>query len=285
MKLFPQLADMVGPTMPAWIWGLCLFLILLPILLILFIAFYSKKIRHQQIMSAMEKGLPLADFMPKPLTDKQIGIRNLSAGIGFLLIGLFLVGIWYYAIEAPNIPVISNWVPVVGAVIAGMGILFLCRGLLQMQSSDIRVPWYTKLAIGIGLLFIGLVLAVIWWYPIYIPNTGMPILDQKILIIAGVISGIGILFLCMGLYHRQSLGMSIPWFTKVAAGIGLWFIGLSLIIVWWMGKTLIGMHSINQGVLIVAGVILGLGLMLLLTGILQKKSDKQKTEKNISNID
>ncbi|MBN1227737.1 MAG: hypothetical protein JXA79_12150, partial [Deltaproteobacteria bacterium] len=202
MKMSFLMVAMIDLQLPIWVTASCLFLMLLAILFILFIVFYTKMTKHKQIMSAMEKGIPVADFIAKPLSAREIAIRNLSAGVGFLVIGLLLVGLWYYAIEAPNIDIISNWIPMIGGVMAGVGVLFLYRGILQMHHCGPAIPWFTKLAAGIGLLFIALALIAVWCLP-YIIND-MNIWDQKILIVAGILSGLALMLMVMGILQKIS---------------------------------------------------------------------------------
>jgi hypothetical protein len=122
---------MIDPLMPMLMSALYLFLILLPFLLALLIVFYKKKYRHQQILAAMEKGLPIADLIEKPRNKEVNWVRSLSAGIGFLFVGLLLTAIWvwlYVTGEARTTAIVWLVIPV---LIAGLGLIFLFRGILQ----------------------------------------------------------------------------------------------------------------------------------------------------------
>jgi len=120
---------MVDP--PVAIGALYLFLVLLPLLLVLLFFFYKKKLQHQQILVAIEKGLPIADLIEKPRSKEVNWVRSLSAGIGFLFVGLMLTAIWvwlYMTGEARQAAIIWLIIPV---VIAGLGLIYLFRGILQ----------------------------------------------------------------------------------------------------------------------------------------------------------
>jgi hypothetical protein len=123
----------VDPMGPIYMGSIYLFLILLPFLLVLLIVFYKKKLQHQQILVAMEKGLPITDLIAKPQPrNREVNwVRSLSAGIGFLFVGLMLTAIWvwlYMTGEARQVAIIWLVIPV---VIAGLGLIYLFRGILQ----------------------------------------------------------------------------------------------------------------------------------------------------------
>ena len=121
----------IDPMGPMLLSALYLFLILLPFLLILLIVFYKKKYQHQQILVAMEKGLPITDLIEKPRNKEVNWVRSLSAGIGFLFVGLMLTAIWgwLYVTGEPRTKDIF-WL-VIPILISGWGLIFLTRGILQ----------------------------------------------------------------------------------------------------------------------------------------------------------
>ncbi|MBM4103787.1 MAG: hypothetical protein FJ263_07015 [Planctomycetes bacterium] len=123
----------VDPMGPIYMGSICLFLILLPFILVLFLAYYRNKYRHQQILAAMEKGLPITDLIARPqIRNREVNwVRSLSAGIGFLFVGLLLTAVWvwlYVTGEARDTAVVWLVIPI---VIAGLGLIYLFRGILQ----------------------------------------------------------------------------------------------------------------------------------------------------------
>jgi hypothetical protein len=122
---------MVDPMGPIYMGSIYLLLILLPVILILLLVFYKKKLQHQQILVAMEKGLPISDLIEKPRNKEVNWVRSLSAGIGFLFIGLLLTAIWgwlYVTGEPRTASIIWLVIPI---LISGWGLIFLTRGILQ----------------------------------------------------------------------------------------------------------------------------------------------------------
>jgi hypothetical protein len=69
----PDGEHVVDPFEPMMISALYLFLLLLPILLILLLFYYKKKCQHQQIMAAIDKGIPVTDLIARPTPrDREI---------------------------------------------------------------------------------------------------------------------------------------------------------------------------------------------------------------------
>jgi hypothetical protein len=121
----------VDPMGPMFMAAVYMFLILLPFVLVLLLGFYRSKHRHLQILAAMEKGLPISDLIAKPRNREVNWVRSLSAGIGFLFVGLLLTAIWvwlYVTGEPRSTAIIWLVIPV---LIAGLGLIFLFRGILQ----------------------------------------------------------------------------------------------------------------------------------------------------------
>jgi hypothetical protein len=123
----------IDPMGPMLLSALYLFLILLPFLLILLIVFYKKKYQHQQILVAMEKGLPITDLITKPQPrNREVNwVRSLSAGIGFLFVGLALAGYFVWTNAAPGVTPVESTFLILPIVIFGLGLIFLFRGILQ----------------------------------------------------------------------------------------------------------------------------------------------------------
>ena len=121
----------VDPMRPIWHEALILILVLLPVILILLFFFYKKKLQHQQIIAAMEKGLPVKDLLEVPNKKETGWIPNISAGIGLLFVAIALAIIYYplgvySGTQKIVLPVIA--IPI---VFAGLGITRLLRGLFQ----------------------------------------------------------------------------------------------------------------------------------------------------------
>jgi hypothetical protein len=156
MELFGVLANIVevtspdgehvvvDPFEPMMISALYLFLLLLPILLILLLIYYRKKYQHQQILMAMEKGIPVTDLIAKPVQrDREINwVRSLSAGIGFLFIGLTMAGLWLWTNKASGVTSFAPAFLIIPIVIGGAGLIYLFRGLLQKscEKRNIQTP-------------------------------------------------------------------------------------------------------------------------------------------------
>ena len=93
--------------------GVYLFLIMLPLLFLLALLFYRKKLQHQQILAAMEKGAPISELLARPqASDRAINwVRSLSLGVGFLFMGLALAGFWMWVRSAPDFDLTPIYVP------------------------------------------------------------------------------------------------------------------------------------------------------------------------------
>ncbi len=124
----------VDPLMPMLISAVYLFLVLLPILVILLFFFYRKKLQHQQILAAIEKGMPVQDLLVTPAKKETGWIPNFSAGIGLLFIAVMLV-ILYFQVDVYRTGRISSLgFAAIPVVLAGIGISRLLRGIFQRSS-------------------------------------------------------------------------------------------------------------------------------------------------------
>lgn len=123
----------IDPMGPMFMSAVYLFMIILPFLLILLIVFYKKKYQHQQILTAMEKGIPVSDLIAKPVqrTWEINWIRSLSAGIGFLFVALALAGLWLWTNKSSDVESMPPSFMIIPIIIGGLGLIYLFRGLLQ----------------------------------------------------------------------------------------------------------------------------------------------------------
>lgn len=130
----------IDPIIPMLTASLILFLVLLPILAALMIVFYKKKYQHQQILTAMDKGVPISDLIARPTPrEREINwVRSLSAGIGFLVIGLLMAVLWYWMKVAPGVTSMDPKFLIIPIVIGGLGIIYLFRGILQRSCDKKR---------------------------------------------------------------------------------------------------------------------------------------------------
>ena len=123
----------VDPMGPIFMGAIYLFLALLPLILILLLIFYKKKLQHQQILMAMEKGLPISDLITKPQPrNREVNwVSSLSAGIGFLFVGLALAGFFVWTKVASSVESLEPEFLIISIVVFGLGLIFLFRGILQ----------------------------------------------------------------------------------------------------------------------------------------------------------
>lgn len=121
----------IDPMGPMLMSAVFLFLALLPILVILFFFFYRKKLQHQQILAAMDKGLPIQDFLAVPEKKETGWIPNISAGIGLIVFAILLLIVYYPAgiyriFDRPLVGFMA-----IPLVFACVGLSRLLRGIFQ----------------------------------------------------------------------------------------------------------------------------------------------------------
>jgi len=122
----------VDPMGPMFMSAVYFLLLLLPVIIILLFFFYKKKLQHQQILAAMEKGLPVKDLMDAPKKKETGWIANISAGIGLIFIAVALLVMYAPAgIYIANHP--RNLLVAIPIVIFGMGLTRLLRGYFQKK--------------------------------------------------------------------------------------------------------------------------------------------------------
>lgn len=126
----------IDPMGPMLMSGVYLFLLLSPLILILLFFFYKKKLQHQQILAAMEKGIPVKDLLVSPNEKEKGWILNISAGIGLLFVAIALAIAYYpagiYEMKGNPGLVILVAIPL---VIAGIGLSRLLRGIFQKAAA------------------------------------------------------------------------------------------------------------------------------------------------------
>jgi len=106
----------------------------LPILIAAIVYYKKKRLEHQQILAAIEKGTPLSDLRP----IKKRGpawIRNFTKGIAFIIIGgaLLVLGESGALLVIGEPPKRSGDDIVVPIVLLGIGVAFSVCGLLQKK--------------------------------------------------------------------------------------------------------------------------------------------------------
>jgi hypothetical protein len=95
----------------------------------------KKRLEHQQIMAAIEKGAPLSELRPVEQKKKEIDwIRSLTVGVAFLLMGSGWIlmrfigrGFCFTDTEA------NSGVSLAALVLIAIGIAGIIRGILQRK--------------------------------------------------------------------------------------------------------------------------------------------------------
>ncbi len=106
----------------------------------------KKRLEHQQIMAAIEKGTPLSELRPVEQPTKQTNwIKSLCGGIMFLLMGIGLSIIIFY-VKPVRGPLAED--PGFGLFIAviflAIGIAKIIRGILQRKDDKEKSALDTK---------------------------------------------------------------------------------------------------------------------------------------------
>lgn len=122
--MLPILAD--AETEPSIIVGL---VIIIEVIAVLSFIFFLRRLRHKEIMAAIEKGISLPT---KPTIPKgPRWITNISVGIGFLIVSLTFLGL-----------LLGNYIHkkefdegmlVPSGICLAVGVALLVRGLLQRK--------------------------------------------------------------------------------------------------------------------------------------------------------
>jgi hypothetical protein len=101
-------------------------ILLVPMVFLIIFGFlaFEKRLKHKQIMKAIEKGTPLSDFIPpKPKPSGPAWIKYVSSGIMLLIIGLGFT--FFHPGRNPG--------HLVFAVLCGVGVGLVVRGLLHRK--------------------------------------------------------------------------------------------------------------------------------------------------------
>lgn len=96
----------------------------------------KKRLEHQQIMAAIEKGTPLSELRPVELKKKEINwIKSLTTGIALLLIGIgmAIVSLISFCYSIPDEDA-SFGLIIAAVVLIAIGIAGIVRGILQRKT-------------------------------------------------------------------------------------------------------------------------------------------------------
>lgn len=107
------------------------------IALIIMLTWYfmnKKRLEHQQIMAAIEKGTPLSELRPVKKEGAN-WIINISAGIGLTLVGIGILTAVLWGTRARGQANEESGIGfIIGLVFLGIGITRLIRGILQRKA-------------------------------------------------------------------------------------------------------------------------------------------------------
>ena len=123
--------------------GLTVFIIFLgfssPIIIVALAFYFIKRLKHKEILAAIEKGVPISELnLGEASKSQDTGpgwIKDISSGIIFLLIAagftaLLLLGIFKIAATSGTYSLFMFAVPI---VFFGIGIGMLIRGLMRRK--------------------------------------------------------------------------------------------------------------------------------------------------------
>jgi hypothetical protein len=116
--------------------GFLPFIVLIIIFILLFrLLLYKKRCEHQQIMTAIEKGIPFSELRPVTQKKKEVDwIKSLTTGIALLIIGLGIIIIMLFTSER----IFSFGDTRVGLLLAiiflAVGIAGILRGILLRKA-------------------------------------------------------------------------------------------------------------------------------------------------------
>ncbi|HUW18588.1 MAG TPA: hypothetical protein VMW16_04735 [Sedimentisphaerales bacterium] len=204
-----------------------LFILIIPagilgVFLGIFYGFYKKRLEHRQIMTAIERGVPLSELKPaKPAGP--IWIRNLTAGIGLVILAAGFLMLGWDAFErwigrGPfGSPVRSEYLQVgpfiLGVILLGFGVSRFLRGLLQWKADRTalaldkgislaeleRSKAITSISIGLGMLSV----SAGFLYSFLEPLIRRDYYSKVGWMRFGLFFGIGLAFLVRGLMLRK----------------------------------------------------------------------------------
>jgi len=228
-----------------------LFVLLIPagimaVFLGILYSFYRKRLEHKQIMTAMEKGIPLSEVKPaKPAGS--LWVRNLTAGIGLVILAAGFLKLGWEGFErwigrgpfgSPALAEYLHVVPFVsGVIFLAFGVSRLLRGLLQWKADKTalalekgasmaelaRSKAPACISIGLGMVIISLVFPVSFFEGVL--RRGY--FSRNELAQFGILFGIGVAFVVRGLMLRKSqrpypaVERRPNWMRNLALGIAL----------------------------------------------------------------
>ncbi|MEN6385995.1 MAG: hypothetical protein ABFD79_12475 [Phycisphaerales bacterium] len=111
------------------------------VVIVFIIAFFwfflnKKRLEHQQIMAAIEKGTPLSELTPKQPKGAN-WIINLSAGIGLIIMGLGSITVVLTATRCTLNQHVPIGIVFFGLILLTVGITRLIRGILQHKAEKL----------------------------------------------------------------------------------------------------------------------------------------------------
>ena len=113
--------ELLGPSFGVFI---ILLGVSIPIIVVGVVYYLKKRLEHKQIMTAIEKGMPLSEIMPpKPKPAGPAWIKYVSAGIMLIIIGIGFT--FFDPMRNPSIFIF--------VVLSGVGAGILIRGLLHRK--------------------------------------------------------------------------------------------------------------------------------------------------------
>ncbi|MHC4154568.1 MAG: hypothetical protein ACYST6_06560 [Planctomycetota bacterium] len=282
---------------------------ILAVLLGVFCVFYKKRLEHKQIMTAIEKGIPLSDLRPaKPAGS--LWIRNLTAGIGLVILAAGFLKLGWDAFErwigreplpSPGPSEYLQVVPfVLGVILLAFGVSRFLRGLLQWKADRTalaldkgvslaeleRSKAITSISIGLGMLSV----SVGFLYSFLEPLIRRDYYSKVGWMRFGLFFGIGVAFLVRGLMLRKSQRPHPPvekhpnWMRNLAIGIAL-LIPVPAFLLFGRNSfwAWVFYHQKNlpfadnfMVVLFISGLILpAFGIFYILRAILQRKAERR----------
>jgi hypothetical protein len=116
-----------------WLAGTAPFIMIVLIVAILAWYFLNKKrLEHQQILAAIEKGIPLSEL--RPVVKKGAGwIISLTIGVAFLIMGIGMVIVSLISFNYYSADDASFGLFIASAVFLAIGTAGIIRGILQRK--------------------------------------------------------------------------------------------------------------------------------------------------------
>ncbi len=119
--------------------GITVFIIFLglstPILIVFLVYYLKKRLEHKQILAAIEKGADLSQLRPPEKTGPS-WIKNLTAGIAMLIIGIGLASMLHIQTFREPFPARGRIGYLIALILFGIGISRFICGLLQRKTEQ-----------------------------------------------------------------------------------------------------------------------------------------------------